>query len=476
MANENLARPAIVILAPPDVADMEAELRDRVGDTRNTRVVCRSGNPCQAGRTCNLVNIAAARSVIVLAGEHGDAAVVKAVLAVKIARPRLLQRKRGGGVRRSRARRDDPLAHRGAVGTVELRRGHRPGDSPGVSPVGPLGRVPGAPRLRGRRVLLRRGAPSCVGHTYGEALLAFDRSSVIGRFTGDGAVELNPPPDTVFGAGDQVIAVAEDDETLAVQRVPGGRGPEPASRTGRPGPTRVLIVGWSSFGPEVVMELDEFLAPGSLIEVCVDPSLVDPDGLEETIGANTTLQVSLTERRTGGGRALAGGRTFDQVDRARLPRQAEHRRRRRADPADPAHPAQDLARRRRRRVRIIAQLLDQANVELANTTGVDDFIVSDALASLMLAQLSERAELQAGVRRPVRPRRARWSSSDPPTASYPTRRSRYEQIVAAGAAWGVSVLGWRIDATGEVVVNPPKSRQVHLASDDQVLIVGLRAD
>ena len=47
------------------------------------------------------------------------------------------------------------------------------------------------------------------------------------------------------------------------------------------------------------------------------------------------------------------------------------------------------------RVRIIGQLLDQSHVELAAITGVDDFIVSDALASLMLAQLSERAELQA---------------------------------------------------------------------------------
>ena len=45
VANESLTRPAVVILAPRDVADMDAELRDRVGDTKNTKVVCRSGNP-----------------------------------------------------------------------------------------------------------------------------------------------------------------------------------------------------------------------------------------------------------------------------------------------------------------------------------------------------------------------------------------------------------------------------------------------
>ena len=44
-------------------------------------------------------------------------------------------------------------------------------------------------------------------------------------------------------------------------------------------------------------------------------------------------------------------------------------------------------------VRIVAEMLDQRNAALAEATGVDDFVVSDELTSLMLAQLSERAEL-----------------------------------------------------------------------------------
>lgn len=46
-------------------------------------------------------------------------------------------------------------------------------------------------------------------------------------------------------------------------------------------------------------------------------------------------------------------------------------------------------------VRMLAQVVDESNVELPTATGVDDFIVSGALASLMLAQPSERAGLQA---------------------------------------------------------------------------------
>jgi hypothetical protein len=125
-------------------------------------------------------------------------------------------------------------------------------------------------------------------------------------------------------------------------------------------------------------------------------------------------------------------------------------------------------------VRILAQVLDQRNVELATATGVDDFIVSDALASLMLAQLSERAELQAvfddlfdpnGAVIELRPA-PQFVADDDLT---------YAQLVAAGITREVSVIGWRIQATGEVTLNPVKDRPVRLGHDDQVLVVGLRA-
>jgi len=45
VANQNLIRSAVVILVQREIADMEEELRDRVGDTKNTKVACRCGNP-----------------------------------------------------------------------------------------------------------------------------------------------------------------------------------------------------------------------------------------------------------------------------------------------------------------------------------------------------------------------------------------------------------------------------------------------
>ena len=45
--------------------------------------------------------------------------------------------------------------------------------------------------------------------------------------------------------------------------------------------------------------------------------------------------------------------------------------------------------------RIVGEILDPANVVIAQSTGADDFIVSDELVALMVAQLSEQPKLQA---------------------------------------------------------------------------------
>jgi voltage-gated potassium channel Kch len=469
VANQNLARSAIVILAPRPVTDMEEELVDRVGATGRTRLVCRSGNPTKPG-DLNLANIADARSVIVLAGEDGDAEVVKAVLAVKILDPDF-----------SRA---NVVAEFANPAHAETIRSLTDGAVSTVNSDEIIAQVTAqACHQSGLSVVFRElldfegdecyfvDVPELVGHTYAEALLAFDSSSVIGWCTAGGMVELNPPPGAVFAAGDRVIAVSEDDDTVTFGgfrsvAVPVAAAPETRGED----PIRVLVVGWSSFGPRVVDELEEFLSPGSQIVVCVDSALVTAEEIQHD---RPELEVSFI----GGGPenllALAEEAAFDQAIvlgyRVGLSTAEADSRTlltlltlRKVWPAD-----------RIPLVRIIAQLLDQSNVELAAVTGVDDFIVSDALASLMLAQLSERAELQAVFDDLFDPSGA-VVELRPAHRFVPDAPVTYAHVVAAGTAQEVSVLGWRVDATGEVVINPAKGRPVHLGADDQVLLVGLR--
>ena len=63
--------------------------------------------------------------------------------------------------------------------------------------------------------VIPRSVPELDGHTYRETLLAFDGASVLGLLR-DGAVLLNPPADEVCRAGDEVIAIAADDDDLVL--------------------------------------------------------------------------------------------------------------------------------------------------------------------------------------------------------------------------------------------------------------------
>src|SRR5207244_631938 len=83
VANENRKNPRIVILADKDKVEMEDEIKSKAGNTRNTKVICRSGNPIDLD-DIDLVNPNGARSVIILAPEtdEPDIHVIKTILAI----------------------------------------------------------------------------------------------------------------------------------------------------------------------------------------------------------------------------------------------------------------------------------------------------------------------------------------------------------------------------------------------------------
>jgi voltage-gated potassium channel Kch len=473
VANENVRKPAIVVLAHEDKTMMDEELRERVGSTKNTRVVCRTGSPWKPD-DLELVNVRSAKSIIVLSGEEGDAGVVKTILAVKTLDPNFL-----------RAHVVAELAHNDNARTVRAVTDGRVltiNSETVVAEVTAQACHQGGLASVFHELLDFDGdeiyicdAPDLVGHSYGESVLAFERSSLIGRLTADGVVELNPNANTVFEPGDQVIAIAEDDDKVVF----GGFRDIPVPEPARPGdiaepPIRVLIVGWSAFGPKVLKEIDEFLSPGSFIEVAVDVDLVDIREVEAISLDNASMHVHSTAAGPEDLLRLADAEPFDQIIvlgyRSGLT----------VAEADAQTLLTLLTLRKlwppggSHHVRIVAELLDQANLAIATTTGVDDFIVSDALTSLMIAQLSERAELQEVFDDLFDPEGAVVELRSA-NALVPEGEVAFGTAVAAAIAQGASAIGYSLASSPRVVVNPPKSELIEFGPDDQILVVGLRA-
>jgi ion channel POLLUX/CASTOR len=319
-------------------------------------------------------------------------------------------------------------------------------------------------------------APELEGHTFGEALLAYDTSSVIGYRDADGAIAVNPDMDTKLGRGDSVIALSADDDTVVLTGFVEEGAPDVVLS---PPPAedleRLLIVGWSHIGPVVLRELDEFAPSGSKVDVLVDPDLVDPGELVELDldRLRTTFHTS-----SGNLDELSGhvrSKRYDKViilgyRRGITPAEADARALLTLLILQQAL----LADASGRRPRIVTELLDARDVDLARATGADDFVVSDELSSLMLAQLAERSELEAvftdlfdvsGSAIALQP--AWWYVKPDPV---PFRR-----VTAAARARGETAIGYRTvrgpDGFPSVVLNPAKTDTVSLNADDQVVVI-----
>lgn len=473
-ANANLRHAAVAVLAQVPKEEMEDALRVHVPHRGTTRVVCRTGDPSRPA-DLEMVNVADARSIIVLAGDDGDAGVVKAVLAVRSLDPEferahvvaeLLDADHAATLRTLTGGRVVTVTADEVIAEITAQACHQAGLAAVFREL---------LDFDDDEVYFRR-VPELDGATYRDALLAFEDCSVLGWLRGDGDVELNPPGDACFQAGDEVIVVAPDDDSVTFTGFV--EPPEPRvqahARFEEP-PQRVLMVGWSELGPGVLRELDDFLAAGTRVDLVLDPHLVEGsiDALVPPVPDVAHCRVSVHEGGRGPEALMARvAEGYDQIIvlgyRGSVPAaEADARTLLTLLTIDRA--AAGLADR----PRVVAEMLDRTNVTVAQTTGVDDFIVSDELSSLMIAQLSERLELHR-VFDELFDSDGAFISLHPAPLYAPAVPTTYGAVVAAAVDRGITAFGWRIDATGEVVVNPPKSAPVALGARDQVLVLGPR--
>jgi len=240
----------------------------------------------------------------------------------------------------------------------------------------------------------------------------------------------------------------------------------------------LLIVGWNSLGPVVLQELDQFVATGSTVDVLVDPDLVDPGGI--TPPALTRLTDVRFEADRGDLDELTQHLAGKQFDHAII---LGYRSGTNPAAAD-ARTLLTLLLLRKvlrpgeqgRRSRIVTELLDSSDVELARATGADDFVVSDALSSYMLAQLSENPELQT-VFDDLFDATGSAISLKPASWYVPVMQEvRYDTVVAAARERGEVAIGFSRhvghDVPADVVVNPRKSEIFLFDDDDRVVVIG----
>ncbi len=389
IANESRGRAVIVVLADKDKVEMEDEIRAKVGKTGRTKVICRTGDPMDL-TDLEISNPQTARSIILLAPEASldpDSDVIKTALALTN-NPR---------------RKQEPYHIVGEIGDeANLEAAALVGKDEAHWILGSdlIGRITvQSCRQSGLSVVYAElldfdgdeiyftEQPSLNGRSYFETQLAFADSTVIGLVKG-GVIHLNPSADAIYAAGDQLIVIAEDDSLIRLS-APGV--PDAASVSTAPTPDaaseRTLVLGYNSGLRGMLRELDEYVAPGSVVRIVAD---VDEPELPSL--SNLSLRFSRGDTTS---RAELDGLDVGSFDHIIVLAYRDTLDTHRADGRTLITLLQlrDIEDSSGGDLNIVSEMLDDRNRELAEVTNADDFIVSDKLISLMLSQVSENKQL-----------------------------------------------------------------------------------
>lgn len=480
-ANSGGKASRIVILADRDKVEMEDEIAAKAPKLRGVRVICRSGNPCDLNALA-IVNPAAAKSIIVLApeGEDADAQVIKTILAITngpAASRRLhhvvaeirdadnaeLARTVGGaGVQLVLA---DELISRILVQSTRQS---------GLSAV--FAELLG---FDGSEIYTTR-IGNLAGMTFGEALGAFDSGSLIG-LCDDKSVRINPAMDTVIQPDDQVVVVAEDKSAIRVK--PNKRGAVDVSalcdqQTRSAAPERILMLGWNRKGPAIVQALSRFVQPGSMLSIVADC----PQFLAEVsrlTGAFDKLEIVHTLGDTTRASTLAA-LDLQSYDHAIVLGYTDNMSEQSADTRTLVTLLQlrKLSEASGRHINVVSEMADARNRALAEVTRADDFVVSNQLVSLMLAQASENPFLSAifaelldehGSEVYVRPITDYVSIDRPITFFTIVEAARRRGEVAFG--YKQTVVDRGVRNMGGVIVNPRRHEARTYAATDSIVVL-----
>ncbi len=479
-ANRNQRRSCIVVLGPEDKVEMEDRLRERVPDWGRTRVVCRRGDPTDV-TDLEIANIHSARSIVVLGPpvDAPDSSVIKTLLAIT----------------NHPNRRPDPyhvVAEIHDQANLEVARMVGRHEVELVLVPDLLSRITVQTcRQSGLSVayleLLDFGGdeiyfheePGLVGKTFGESLLAYEDSAVIGLRPREGGTLVNPKMDRRIEAGDKVIAISEDDDTVRLSGLKNLRlnqnaivKVEPAART----PERTLILGWNERVPMIIRELDHYVAPESAVNV-----VAARDGAEvklRDLGQLANQSVAFTDAEPTNRAALEALDipSYHHVillTNEGLPEQEAD-----ARTLITLLHLREIAEKANRPFSIVSEMLDPRNRSLAEVARADDFIVGNRLVALLLAQVSENKELNAVFQDLFDPEGSEIYlklASNYVTIGKPVN---FYTVVEAARRRGEIAIGYRIKAQSAdaskaygVRVNPKKSRNVTFAEWDRIIVI-----
>ncbi|TYI91662.1 hypothetical protein E1A91_D02G008900v1 [Gossypium mustelinum] len=267
IANESLGGGIVVVMAERDKEEMELDIAKMEFDFRGTSVICRSGSPLILA-DLKKVSVSKARAIVVLAddgnADQSDARALRTVLSLTGVKEGLrghivvelsdldnevLVKLVGGELV------ETVVAH-DVIGRLMIQCARQPGLAQIWEDI--LG-------FENCEFYIKRW-PQLDGMQFEDVLISFPDAIPCGVKVASrgGKIILNPEDSYVLQEGDEVLVIAEDDDTYAPGALPMVNGAS-FMHIARPArkPQKILLCGWRRDVDDMIVVLDAFLAPGS---------------------------------------------------------------------------------------------------------------------------------------------------------------------------------------------------------------------
>jgi hypothetical protein len=407
-ANESERKAIVVVLANVDKEQMDDDIYIQIPDTKTTQIITRHGNPASVYEM-QRVNASKAKSAIILATvphnashdqrELSDIQTIKVVMALTAVQEQY---------------RDLPIVVE--LYTEEKRQLAQYFNEAQLVTINTwqlMGKLLLQTSLSTGLERVYQEIDSFIGSEiyiykgeweelpFYESLYHFEDGIPLGIFHADGSYSLRPEPGAILGPKDELIILATDDSTIKFNQrllitpkeydLPG--------RTLQQEPRKILILGWHEIGHIYLSESVNYLLPGSRFDIVINhKSSIAQKQVAELQETLTGTEIKLLHANTLNYTALSNLRPF-QYDKIIILSQDEEELSSEKIDSDMLLILMMLRRIAqeqsvdRKKTKIITQVLNSENQDLLAQNEVDDFITSNKLITMVLAQLSEQPRL-----------------------------------------------------------------------------------
>lgn len=469
-ANENQKDGCIVVVGEQEKEDMEDAIASRFPDTKTTRIICRSGSPCEPHI---LERCAAHSSKSIIINEYNDSQTIKIILAVtsylkekELVYPNLYmtvainEEQNVEAARIAGEGRAEVIFANDAISRIIAHTCRQPG----------LSKVMVELFDYDGDELYFEDVPELVGKTFKDTLNRFEKAVVFG-IRNDSGTYLNPPMDTVITKEDKLILLEDDDgsfevspkeaviqEEMIVKEIPERKLNETDD---------LLVLGSNPMLPSILREYDCYVDEGTRVVIVTEEDLdlskeayryIKPEIRKEASVNRKCMEELLTEDMDNV--LILSSNDID-------PEEAD------AKTLLSLIYLWDILRNSPRRVSITSEMKKTVNQRLANQSRGDDFVIGSNIVNLLMTQIAENRELTAlfedildedGSELYMKPME-NYVSLGVPVDFYTVTESASRQ--------GHIAVGYKkvVNGANEIVTNPAKGETVVYEEGDLLIVV-----